>query len=196
MNPILFLDVDGVINSAHYLLSYRLDVGEPSAQERAKRAPRGSESICPTLLGRVDRIVRETGCDVVVSSAWRHGRNTHDLTALFRARGATFRVRSSTPLDRWILTAEEIAAGRTVTEETRGDQIQAWLDVHGGAGKGARWGGWHAPIVLLDDTSDMAHLTPYLVLTDHRVGITDADADRAIAMLRADVDALAEVPRG
>lgn len=40
-----------------------------------------------------------------------------------------------------------------------------------------------ARIVILDDDADMGVLLPFLVRTDYRVGLTDADAARAAELL-------------
>lgn len=57
---ILFLDIDGVVNSAQFMKS------------EYKRLGKGSLlGIDPKLAQHVKRIVAETKCDIVLSSTWR-----------------------------------------------------------------------------------------------------------------------------
>ena len=59
----------------------------------------------------------------------------------------------------------------------RGLEIDAWIK---------RYTEDREPIesfVILDDDADMAHLIPFLIQTPFEVGLTESDADRAIAML-------------
>ena len=56
MRKILFLDVDGVLNS----------------KETLHKSTRGVIGVDPYLSILVDRIVQATGCEVVLSSSWRH----------------------------------------------------------------------------------------------------------------------------
>jgi hypothetical protein len=56
----------------------------------------------------------------------------------------------------------------------RGDEIQKWLEGHP-----------TRRFVILDDNDDMAMHMDRLVLTESKPGLTKADADRAIEMLRS-----------
>ena len=60
---ILFLDIDGVCNSANY------------ARERAKP---GMLDIDPDTVPIIRRIIEETGCSVVLSSSWRLDKHLRD----------------------------------------------------------------------------------------------------------------------
>jgi hypothetical protein len=55
----------------------------------------------------------------------------------------------------------------------RGREIQAYLNNAAGV----------ESFVIIDDDDDMEHLKPHLILTPFEIGLTEADADRAIAML-------------
>lgn len=61
MRKVLFLDVDGVMNSEETL-------------KRKVHRFQGVVGIDPYLSLLVNRIIEATGCEVVLSSAWRHGR--------------------------------------------------------------------------------------------------------------------------
>lgn len=163
MSVVLFLDIDGVLNG----MSHDFDDAPPDATLHERM----SRHMVPELVARLVRVLRETGCLVVVSSTWRLRFSAAEIAAMMAARGL--------PLDmlgRFI--------GRTDSQPVpydwpdrsgreRGLQIQRWLDATPGVERFA----------IVDDDSDMAHLHPFLVQTDTLTGMTDADADRLIAML-------------
>lgn len=62
MKKILFLDIDGVLNS----------------EETLKHYTRGDSQIDPYLTLLVRRIIEATGCEVVLSSSWRKGERTRE----------------------------------------------------------------------------------------------------------------------
>jgi hypothetical protein len=55
----------------------------------------------------------------------------------------------------------------------RGLEIQDWLDNHPGV----------TDFVILDDSSDMAHLMPKLIQTDDATGLTQAHVAPALRLL-------------
>lgn len=59
--------------------------------------------------------------------------------------------------------------------DTRGTEIAAWIQQNC----------WSGPIVILDDDSDMGDLIGFLVQTSFEKGLTLADTERAIAILRS-----------
>jgi hypothetical protein len=56
----------------------------------------------------------------------------------------------------------------------RGREIAAWLAAN-----------TVESFVIIDDDKDMEHLLPHLLHTPFEIGLTEADADRAIQMLRS-----------
>lgn len=196
--PVLFLDIDGVLNSADWM---------------RRRGP-GLRSGChpdmldPDACKRLHRVLCATGCDVVLSSAWRYsvraatvrdGRHQKPrqnegpclettmiprcdllvLTEWLAAKGCAARFVGMTP------TCPEM--GQTETAEIpghpgqrlyvgareRGHEIQAWLDAHPERERFA----------IVDDSDDMAHLKAWLVRTDHEHGLLDEHCERLVAML-------------
>lgn len=162
---LIFLDIDGVLNG-----------------HDAHRHPNGYCGIDPACVYRLNRIVAETGAAIVLSSAWRYLIGRGMSFAGFKAMMLTY------GLDR---SAQII--GATVEDEhipDRGPQIGDWLlDVV------------VESYVILDDGSDEPphppatkpltesliehHERAVIVFTDGTKGLTDADADRAIAILNA-----------
>jgi len=94
---VLFLDIDGVLNSAFVL----------DEQRRGDAIDRG-------MVERINQIVDATGCKIVISSTWRILHPLGQLTALLRQHGLRDVVIDKTPrLD--------------ATYFNRGDEILMWL---------------------------------------------------------------------
>lgn len=83
INKYLFLDVDGVLNSVSW---YRAEWNKDHVY------PQGDFD--PKCVEIVNRIVKETGCKVVVSSSWRAEIN---LQSIFDKAGLKFKIHSITP---------------------------------------------------------------------------------------------------
>lgn len=147
---VLFLDVDGVLNSW------------PTMKEWHANKWGLIHQIGRDLVARVNRIVEETGCKVVLSSIWRHDCRSfpklEDLSNYFKKFGATFDLFDKTPRDR---------------NEIRGKEIQMWLDENPGV----------ESIVILDDDGGMGLFIPYWVKTSMETGITDEHVNQAIVLL-------------
>ena len=103
---IIFLDVDGVLNSA---LVY------------GNLGP-GLERIDPDAVQRVNVITDATGAKVVISSSWRVLHPFADLLMALSKKGMTAPVVGVTP-DLSSTEGELVYRGRP-----RGDEIKAWLD--------------------------------------------------------------------
>lgn len=167
---VVFLDFDGVLNSHAFMLA----------------KPSSIVGLDPVAVGRVNRLLRETDAEVVVSSTWRHGRSLTQLRETLAERGFVGKMRGTTPHQSFTLSS----SGVIETARVRGHEIQAWLD--------------GAPdydldiesFVILDDDSDMAHLMDRLVKTTFANGLTDADVDRAIEMLRKPLPLIILPPTG
>lgn len=85
---IVFLDIDGVLNSSPFL-----------AQRRAASSHREAAllAIDPLAVGRLDMLVRSSSAKVVVSSAWRHAYSSEQIGAFLMHHGFTGEVIDSTP---------------------------------------------------------------------------------------------------
>jgi hypothetical protein len=134
-----------------------LDIdGVLNSHDWYKRRPsreRPINEIDPDAAARVQRLCDETGASIVVSSTWRLIHQLNALRSVFKARGLTAPVIGKTP-------------GHN--NDPRGLEIQRWLDA-------ARLTGTYPDgMVILDDDSDMVHLTPWLVRTPFETGFIDA----------------------
>jgi len=131
---VLFLDVDGVLNS--------LKTGGRYALKR-------------NCLRRLQKIVEDTGCKIVLSSTWRKDEYAlKRLRRVLRYRG--IQIYSTTPI---------------FDKEIRGLEIQAWL-VSNPSDDGYQF-------AIVDDDSDMLdHQLPHFFQTDPEHGMTDTIAYR------------------
>lgn len=130
---VLFLDVDGVLNSIRS--TSRLPLSKPA-------------------LRRLRRIREATGCQLVLSSAWRVIPECRD-----KLRRAGLRFYGMTP---------RYNCG------CRGEEIKAWLNEHPEVIRYA----------IVDDDSDMLEeQLPFFVQTSMETGMQDHHAEKIIAIL-------------
>lgn len=159
--PFLFLDIDGVLNSYAYF------------QAKQARGEPGPLGIDPAAVVHLQRVVDETGCQVVLSSTWRLG----PPGTLSNVRGQLIAagMRHPCPLiDRTPDLSERHRPGSALWMATkRGDEVKHWLDVMG----------YDGPYVCIDDDSDFLPGQP-LVKTTFQTGMTAEHADRCIAILK------------
>jgi hypothetical protein len=142
----LFLDIDGVLNSREVFI-------ELYKPRKPAVEPLGSK-----LVARVNRLVRETGCKVVLSSVWRFS-GLEAVQKKLDAAGVQFKLIGMTPRD--------------YKDRQRGNEIQMYIDEHNITAD---------QIVILDDDSDMVHLLPRLVHTTFEKGLQDHHVEEAIAL--------------
>lgn len=148
MKKILFLDVDGVLNS------------HKTGGRYALKRP---------CLKRLEKIVKDTGCEIVLSSTWRK-----DEYALKRLR-RVLKYRDITIND---VTPDFAGVNKLV----RGDEINEWMVLNWTREE------WHtAKYAILDDDSDMLeHQLPHFFQTDGDYGLTDTIAYRVIYHLNGE----------
>lgn len=163
MRPLIFLDIDGVLNRHGYNACSGVE----------------SSTIEPGAVASLNRILRESNAEIVLSSAWRY----MVYGGAMSLRGFEYLLRTHG------LAVKDRLVGLTVTDEeipNRGQQIVAWLNKHG---KGRPYvvlddGGSVGP----DDWSDLgiedAALT--VVWCDGEKGLTEGHADRALSALRGE----------
>lgn len=153
---VLFLDIDGVLNS-HEFFERRTKPQQFS----------GMCELCVDLMSRFDRIVEETGCKVVLSSTWRLSPTyMHDL----EVQG----LNTNAIIDRTPTWHRPPDTGWEWRE--RGKQIAEWLAAHPEVTR----------YTILDDDSDMLdEQTPSFFKTSTHTGLTDEIASAVIAHLNA-----------
>lgn len=127
--------------------------------------PKGRCIATPRCVANLNRITDATGAVIVVSSTWRR-MGLNKMRRQLREWGVAGWCGGITP----DLSYE---SGQLVVGVERGEEIDRWLKVHP-----ANWN-----FVILDDGDDMGQYLPHLVKTDPHVGLSEADADRAIQLL-------------
>jgi hypothetical protein len=105
MKPLLFLDIDGVLNSAVWFASMK---------ERDWDRKPIHHMLDPEAVRRLNFIIAATGAEIVISSSWRI---IHPLTSIADALKKRGFIGT-------IIGATGSGPGR------RGNEIQAWLDAH------------------------------------------------------------------
>lgn len=145
---VIFLDIDGVLNSRHTPLKKCFK----GFEEDERTDPR-----CVQLLNTV---VERTQAKIVISSAWRIQHSAEELQAYFKHCGFTGEIIGVTPV---LLNVD--LDPEDPDEWERGDEIQEWLDNNEVEN-----------FIILDDDSDMGYLKLHLVKTSFEVGLTAEDA--------------------
>lgn len=143
---VLFLDADGVIN--------KKDNFNPAIKNNLYPI----DAYCAFLVGRIQL---QTGCEVVLSSSWRHHPESVENVSK-----RVIRVSDVTP-DLY----DDLNEGKLII---RGDEIQVWLDEHPEVDKYA---------ILDDDIDFYAHQAPNLFKTTFEEGLTDEIAQKVIEHL-------------
>ena len=177
---VLFLDIDGVLNSFAWMRKRAeqkqklMNAGQVFIDEENGGLfanPAVKTAFDPDNIEQLNRVCEATGCHIIVSSTWRKLLSLSQLREVLAYNDFKFpeRVVGKTPnsaqsCSRW-----------------RGDEIQECLD---SIAKGY-WGTMTVEkFAIVDDGSDMEHLTKFLVQTTIEAGLTKAEADLLIEMLR------------
>lgn len=161
MTKIIFLDIDGVLNTVETQTDiYTKGIRLPGSVNPNELYPEFDlESV-----SNLNYIIRQTGAKIVISSMWRTLFEHYSYLAEYlQFRGVVGEVIGITPNH------------QNPGTYGRGGEIQAWLDENPDQQV--------EKFVILDDCDDMDHLMSYLVQTNFSEGIAKRHADRAIEML-------------
>lgn len=107
----------------------------------------------------LNRITKRTGAIIIISSTWRKQCNFRCLASLLLASGVKGDIVDTTPI---------------IPGASRGQEIQSWLtdtNLH------------IDNFIILDDSSDMDHLTNRHIKIDGELGLTKKNAHEAIVSL-------------
>ena len=185
---VIFLDIDGVLNSQDWYVYRRDNVAMDSIQSQYP-----FYEFDPRAVERLNRIVAETGAKIVVSSSWRSGETVESLQKLLDSVGFKGEVIGLTP-HLWCQKPYEDMDGYRVP---RGCEIDWWLDNHGDFQR-INWSKEEQikyvqsakvkNYIILDDDSDMLYnQREHFIRTPHDHGLTDELADKAISILNKDL---------
>lgn len=180
---VVFLDIDGVLNSEHFMLTLE-EQHEQRCHPEPPRPKRATTCTCfqldrqidPAALARLNVLVSETGSQVVVSSSWRTIFDLPTLQRILDGHGLRFQLLDATP------DGPNDPRKRALFPETdmisRGQEIDFWLRDHPEV----------ECFVILDDSGDMAMHKPWLVQTDFHEGFLDEHVALATLMLTRGCD--------
>lgn len=156
---ILFLDIDGVLNSERYIKRIGELFDNPDYQ------------IDPEAVSILNKLISICKVDIVLSSTWRLAFSSHPspieaVQKMLEHYGITGKVVGVTPS---IYTK----TGLIYLSQSRSYEIQAWLDEHVEI----------KDFVILDDDGDMADLKEHLVQTKFEDGIQEIHIVKALRIL-------------
>lgn len=163
-NRIIFLDIDGVLNSNQYFKSKFYKDSTADLSDAQVMMTEMHHMIDPDGVLLINRLVDESKAQVVLSSTWRGKFSPVEMTKLLKGRGATFTIIASTPK----------LFGKISARIPRGNEIKAYLKSLPKQPEA---------FVILDDLSDMLELKTNLIMTSDKTGITELDVQRALNML-------------
>lgn len=181
MNKYLFLDIDGVLNHDEWF---------ESQYYKSNRDNWKVSMFDPDCVERVNRILKETGARLVVSSSWRC---MSDLKEIFECVGLPTEF-DVTPYADEVYNLDPFGRNEDGVDEGlwwRGSEIKYWLE-HNAP---------NANYVILDDDADMLdeqteHFiqtcgdrihTHELYLQNQGSGLTDKCVERAIKILNNEI---------
>jgi hypothetical protein len=158
---IIFLDIDGVLNSGDNLISLNVLKEEDSDQY--------GQFFDDRCVRYLKWIIQETGAYIVISSSWRLA-GLQAMKQLWEDRKLPGFVSGITP--RSFINEE----GERESYNCRGEEIAAWLKQNN-LNDGNEW-------VIIDDDSDMLEDQTFnFVHVDGRFGLTYPDVQRVITVL-------------
>ena len=112
--PILFLDIDGVLNSKQFLTEQK--------EKGVLDTWHAHTMICPVMLNRLKLAVQMANADVVLSSSWRYMHALDEIEDMFRHHGWDMKFLGKTPKQGF---------GYRI----RGHEVAEWVEENGFAGR-------------------------------------------------------------
>lgn len=159
MRRILFLDIDGVLNTKFWY-------------GQGKRDKYGSV-FDPNAVDNLAKIIEETGADIVISSSWKY-MGLSMLRRMWKDRNLPGKVVDVTPdimCDELLMNEEDINY-----LYNRGSEIKGWLLQHKDE---------DIQYVILDDFDNiLPEQQSHFIQTDHDVGITNVNVKQAIMIMK------------
>jgi hypothetical protein len=191
---IIFLDIDGVLNSENW---YRRRFKEIDTKDILGKYP--YYEFDPKSIEQLNRIISETGAKIVVSSTWRASYSVDDLQTLLNTVGLKGEVIDKTPhMSTKGVDSNENTVGYTTP---RGCEIEWWLKNKGNFQR-INWSfekqleylekGLVKNYVILDDDSDMLYgqREHYVKCNALFNGLDEKTADKAIEILNTPITEL------
>ena len=168
MNKYLFLDFDGVLNTARYAKLLRKEGLDP--------IDAFGPMFDPMAIDNLRNIVEQTGCEIVLSSTWRN-EGLMQMRALWKDRNLPGELFSMTPI---LLSAtyRDAQSGEMfgmAERYAKALEINAWLQRHAS--------GTSQYVILDDENVFFQSQQEHLVQTNENDGLTAQKAMVAIDVL-------------
>jgi cell division septum initiation protein DivIVA len=133
---IIFLDIDGVMNSeVDYLLAEARDDYETAREEAHELSER--------CVGLLNNLIDDTGAEVVITSVWRYSTTKEEMQSLFEKKGFKHKILDYSPV-----------YDRNFT--VRGNEILGWIKKNEEY-LGVKYYNDFETYVIFDDDSDMLY---------------------------------------
>lgn len=172
---VLFLDIDGVLNSENWF-AYRIycvknnmvNILMNFVDTDDRNIKHKLTMLDDRAIANLNRIIEETGCKVVLSSSWRSSIESENIFTqnLLKLKGFKYEFYDVTPR----LWFSDFSI-------RRGEEIKFWLDKESEKHE-------IESFVILDDDSDMLpEQINNFIHVDGQVGLTDRDVLTAIEIL-------------
>ena len=172
---VLFLDIDGVLNSENWF-AYRIycvknnmvNILMNFVDTDDRNIKHKLTMLDDRAIANLNRIIEETGCKVVLSSSWRSSIESENIFTqnLLKLKGFKYEFYDVTPR----LWFSDFSI-------RRGEEIKFWLDKESEKHE-------IESFVILDDDSDMlSEQMNNFIHVDGQVGLTDRDVLTAIEIL-------------
>lgn len=165
---IIFLDIDGVLNSDVYMSSqaYIDEVHQAGVRDHKSYAvvlKAHHTHLDPAAVQLMNQLVEKTGATVVLSSSWRTKYSDQEMTELLKSRGATFTIDDRTPLK--------------FSYRSRQSEVQEYLRTLKEEGVVPE------SFVILDDIEKFPAFESNFIQTFEVTGLTPEDVNQAIEIL-------------
>lgn len=161
---IIFLDIDGVLNTKWWY----------SQMDRNTHRDKYGYAFDPQAVANLRKIVEETGADIVISSSWKC-MGLSQMEDMWKDRNLPGIIIGITPNS----VSDELLIDADIDSmelfHIRGEEIKEWLKKHGKR---------VCNYVIIDDMDNMLPgQQSHFVQTNPEMGITEDDAEKAIAIL-------------
>lgn len=179
---VLFLDVDGVLNSTNFMRR-RYEAAEKSGKGHATahltEFEYKNQQIDQEAVKILNIITDLTQAEIVVSSTWRRGFETNaEMRGFFKEVGVKAPIVGKTPhnpdeVRRSLMNVlSEKDASVTFQGQNWVDRVFRGHEIHSFIVSWYNARGIDIDFVILDDDSDMVHLSHRLIQTDNAEGLT------------------------
>lgn len=164
MKKIIFLDIDGVLNTE----SWYVQMTNETPKDKFGYA------YDPQAVANLRKIVEETEADIVISSSWKC-MGLSQMEDMWKDRNLPGKIIGITPNS----VSDELLIDADIDSmelfHIRGEEIKEWLKKHGKR---------VCNYVIIDDMDNMLPgQQSHFVQTNPEMGITEDDAEKAIAIL-------------